>query len=497
MKHRYIFIALLLFSFAVACKKNNDGFGQDSYKFFVNAEAEQSDAIPFLWSEGDKVCVMNRQNKSYVYTLCDGAGSKLAKFGSTVKPDFGGESTYFSLYPSDLLQSGTLYWPAEQQFDLDDQRLSDPRCATGSINGSELQDGVFYSLGGVLTLELKMSESSVGVNVAKVTLNAKQSICGPFQAQSGSGEARVARLIESPESGKTISIDIKSDKQDGLYLETGKTYSIPVALPESSEAGYTGLSLSLYDASGALLSESESIDEPCIKRAQVAKASFEISVVPYGAGCFSISETRKVRFSTGNLFVDTTVSPVSIGMESGKRLDPYTREKNHIATFFWAKDFATSYANTYDDDDRDVNDILFQNNPEIYNIYGLDWFILSSSEWNYLLHQRQMDNDVIRYICLDDGMYIYPDDFDGKDETNAVILPYTSIISATGQGLYWCRESYDSTKSDIGKDPLLDKDQATALMFSRHPASPGSGAAMSCFMLRNQPANIRFVKEIK
>lgn len=501
MKAKHILIFSFLALASIACKKKIDPdnpFGGEDPKYFISGSTEQIAGADYLWQKGDAVMVMNRQNASFEYKLVDGAGKTSGKFGSVQAPDFGGESMYFAIYPSNLVTKGSLFWPSKQAYSVESGTIADPRCASGSINGTNLSDGTFYSLGGVLNINVKMAAKSASVYAGAIGIQADQLIAGQFEAQAVSGsDARVARIQNNTLGVNSVNVLLNTTDSLGVLMEAGKTYSFSVALPESPDGGYTGISVSLYDKGNSLIGTFTTDDKPVLKRAAGASISVEADVEPIRGGEFSVSDTQKVRFASGNLYVNTTVTPASLAFEAGEVYKLYERKPEHVATFYWTSAFAASYADKYQDDKRDVTDVLFADGQDAFSLYEMDWRILSSAEWDYLLNQRKMDNDAARYLCADDAMYLFPDNYDGKDKSDAVMLPYTELVSTLKQGLYWTSDTYVRTKSDIGAGPVEDKDQATALMFTPDVSHPGEGATAKCFMLRNKAANIRFVTDVK
>lgn len=496
---------ILIFSFlalaSIACKKKIDPdnpFGGEEAKYFISGNTEKIAGSDYLWQKGDAVMVMNRQNTSFEYKLVDGAGKTSGKFGSVKAPDFGGESIYYAIYPSNIVANGGLFWPQKQHYNVESSTISDPRCATGTISGTNLSDGTFYCLGGVLNVNIKMSDKSASVYAGAIGIQTDQLISGQFEAQPVSGsDARVARIQNGNMSFDYIEVYLNTADSLGLLMESGKSYNISIAMPESPDGGYTGIGVSLYDKGNALIGTFTTGDKPVLKRAAGASISIEADVEPILGGEFSVSDSQKVRFASGNLYVNTTVKPVSLAFEAGEVFKLYERKPEHVATFYWTSAFASSYADKYQDDKRDVTDVLFADGQDAFSLYEMDWRILSSAEWDYLLNQRKMDNDAARYLCADDAMYLFPDNYDGKDKSDAVMLPYTELVSTLKQGLYWTSDTYVRTKSDIGAGPVEDKDQATAMMFTPDVSHPGEGATAKCFMLRNKAANIRFVTDMK
>jgi len=195
------------------------------------------------------------------------------------------------------------------------------------------------------------------------------------------------------------------------------------------------------------------------------------------AGSFSVSDTKKVRFTKGNLYwngkafkleANQTDYPTGVLDEKGN----YVPEANHIGHFYWTKEAANSFTNkSYDDGTNTVEDVPFFAESKggiiAEGVSGL--FALSQGEWNYLITSRtnaanlcksgvSVTNNGSTYSnCL----IIAPDGFESTlkssytlEEVNClglVCLPdakfYTTGLIYTGSTLcyYWTSTTKDSS----------------------------------------------------
>lgn len=159
-------------------------------------------------------------------------------------------------------------------------------------------------------------------------------------------------------------------------------------------------------------------------------------------GLFSVSATKKVQFSPGNLYWDGD----SYEFEAHQYDYPTTWDTHHAGHFFWVKNTETSIkpydasygtpspANTF-------NDIFFTNATANtanvgFTVGGVTgkYRTLSMDEWYYLLCSRTVNGGTaedysysvkITY-CGKTGLVIYPDDYSGSplsEGTNYMELP--------------------------------------------------------------------------
>lgn len=458
-----------------------------SEKYLLNGSVEKIDFTSFAWSKDDTVAVFSAHSDFYDYRLVKGDGTTSATFGTSTAIDFDDEDTYFALYPSYMASDDKLLWPDAQTVQSADSYLV-PMCATGDISGTNLADGTFCCLGGELNVSVSLPKTALGVNIAKITLETHEFISGPFEIQGDeSGDCMVAR-ISSEKGLNSITLTFS----ETMEMEPGNTYKCHFAVPESPDGGYTQLSFSFYDEDNNLLSVVTSSDSPVIGRGKTGDASVTLDVQPTAPGVYSVSEDNKVRFAAGNLYVDASKKPYAYGFEYLHPRGTDDRTKEHMCAFYWSSDITVSCAETYSDDKRNVDDVLFVN-KENPTLYGMQWRALTMDEWEYLLYTRPMKNDHVRFVCHDNGMQIYSDDFDNDTNTDKVVIPYTRLYMNVKMGFYWTADSFCPTKGA----PLQDEEQARLLVFRIRPEAPGASASPYSSFLRSNTANIRLVTDVK
>ena len=142
-------------------------------------------------------------------------------------------------------------------------------------------------------------------------------------------------------------------------------------------------------------------------------------------GCFSISKTKKINFSTGNLYSC---------YENGTNIKNYACLLNQYDTtpkgrqipddakfdFFklhFNKSFKIHNNNNIEYDITYLNKITNPNDINNIDENSLNWRILSKSEWEYLLYSREnSDNLIIKNVIINNikGVILLPDDFEFK-----------------------------------------------------------------------------------
>jgi len=185
------------------------------------------------------------------------------------------------------------------------------------------------------------------------------------------------------------------------------------------------------------------------------------------AGSFSVSDTKKVRFTKGNLYWNGK----AFKLEANQTDFPTTKEANHVGHFFWTKTAAASYAASYDDGTNTTADVPFFAESKggiiAEGVSGL--FALSQGEWSYLIYSRtnaaslwkkgvSVTNNGTTY---EHTLIIAPDGFEGSlqssytlEEVNRLGLVCLSLSGAikngsfvnSDWGIYWSSTAYYNDK---------------------------------------------------
>ena len=189
-------------------------------------------------------------------------------------------------------------------------------------------------------------------------------------------------------------------------------------------------------------------------------------------GEFSVSDTKSVRFSYGNLYWTGS----AFEFEKDQFSYPTGWDSNHVGHFYWTTAADKAYAEDYAEGGEKSTDVLFTNNGGL-SIYGqTGWRTLSSDEWNYLLNSRSGKSQCPVTVNGKSGLVIAPDSFSGTlqssynitdlNEKGLVFLPLTglrkedkSFANVGETGFYWTGTGLNANAANyVGFSNSIDFD---------------------------------------
>ena len=139
---------------------------------------------------------------------------------------------------------------------------------------------------------------------------------------------------------------------------------------------------------------------------ETAICTVKVYQLPEGAipGFFSVSDTKKVFFSKGNLYYNGSTG--TYHFEDSQTAYPTSWDPNHVGHFYYSKTASIAYAQSYSDNNRATWDMFFTNSDRktpnnSFTVEGQTgvWRILDnhdSYDWIYLLNSRGSGNKVHR-----------------------------------------------------------------------------------------------------
>ena len=179
------------------------------------------------------------------------------------------------------------------------------------------------------------------------------------------------------------------------------------------------------------------------------KAALPADALP---GEFSVSATKKVHFSKGNLWAD---GDNALHFEASQNAFNSSYESSHVSHFTWSSTVAAAVGTSISGSN------LFCDEANKQSIDGSDkiYYALSQDEWTYLFYNHSTKWATVNGVG---GFVIAPDDFVGTleetyandtelaDAGNLVFLPAAGLregpnVNDVGGGSYW-----SSTASDGG-----------------------------------------------
>lgn len=383
-------IALAVFAaalFAVSCQKENGPASDSGAAEFtpmticaesegigVDVKAEMAYKYDLLWQENDEIIVKNASN-SATFTLAGGEGTTKGTFYCEQSPFQTGDAVE-AFYPGSIVSGADLVWPSILTTDK-----TVPMYSKKTLSATKNETFNFASLGSVL--QLMFSTSSAHVVLKSIEVKANEAMSGKFTISDGKA------VIEQPAEGNKPGVVL--DLGQGIAIGvTAKKFNI--AIPAGS---YSDLTITFTAIDG----------QTCIKHATKAQV-FEHNTVgrlnvsgefkrslPAGVllGKFSVSNTKQVRFSQGNLYWDSVLYKFEDSQFSSS-----WNETDHVGLFFWSKDASVARGESYWDEAASTSDIFFTNvysqkaNPD-FTVNGETgkFRSLSTEEWEYLLKKRK------------------------------------------------------------------------------------------------------------
>lgn len=389
---KYLFTLLAVIAVLAGCsKEKNMPEPQDKGLTFtvstgeVKTVLEEGDKV--AWQETDRITVCGIYYK--VAEIKEDASCAVFEKVNPSDPDpVPSEGKYRAYYPAGIAAEMKL--PGEQSYIAPNSLAA----VSPMYAESETTNLVFTNICGLLELVVKGRGIVSGIDVK----DARRSLYGPFTVSGGTAHLNYDTEEEEKEHLDGISLNCG----DGVSLSADDAVVFRIALPAGE---YSNLSFIFY-------SDTRVPCEFCLKPETSATISrntiypvnvkVEFSAGESTTGTFTVSEGRKVTFSTGNLTVDEGGIPFieDYFMNNGYVYGRFTHQMG------W-QDFYAKYRETI----------------------GQEWRMLSSAEWQYLLEKRQMaSSSAPRYINATDGpvvisgvkyygLLIFPDDYSGNAQT--------------------------------------------------------------------------------
>lgn len=367
------------------------------------------------WTDGDQIAVWGSDGMG-TYTTTN-VGEYVTTFNFT-EGDDPGDPTYTAIYPASLAQRQAVILLPPVQTSTDGSLQQFPMMARSS--SSEL---VFKNLCGALRLRLQATGKSV-VGIELASENSNKYLWGLYQINYNSGEPTIG-YTSTPIGGNEVMLSITNPKD----ITTARDFY--VALPPSTYG--SGFSIRIYAEDGSVCTKTITSGHSFrIERNGIFTITLNndnLTFIPDAGtlnGKFSISPTKKVRFSQGNLMYTGfgTHAVADGGMAEGTWQFGYNQYSDPNVNTYMTGDFDTRWrdrfcwgtsgwnsgANNYFPYQTGGNDSDYcpgghpENNlagPYAYADWGVynailnggnqpqQWRTLSSDEWDYLLNQRR------------------------------------------------------------------------------------------------------------
>lgn len=281
MKKAIFTLAAVVSTFLMAsCNKELSIYGEDDIVAIsaiieddatkTSLSGNDTEGYDVVWTEGDSFKIGNA-----TFTLSEGAGTKSGKFtcsATQLKKLQNGTFTVY--YPSTY--NGT--WPAAQNYNEDGLFTNYPMKASVTVSDLQVPESItFKNEGGILRLTVDVTDQPEAVIINSVTVSASE-------------------LDES----------ISLYSGDGVTIDEGVAKDFYIAVPSGE---YTGTTITFNTLDGKVFKKSMKAGKSLVvERSAITTAKFSVKdyTEPFAdgvlPGVFSISDSKKVVFSRGNMY---------------------------------------------------------------------------------------------------------------------------------------------------------------------------------------------------
>ena len=365
------------------------------------------------WTAEDRVRIYGEGWGDFAVTPLTPATD--ARFTALEGGSLGQSASYRAYYPATLTTDGIHVTLPATQTSTDGSLREYPMYAE-----SATEKLGFKNLCGVLKLNLQKDYTTI----TSIRLTMGSAINGTYTVSY---------------SGGVPSLSLQSDGGNTTTLECSQSihtaHDFYIYLPEGT---YSGLTLEITAENGDVCTKGPATGSVAIMRSQYSTLTLggdDLTFVPPVSGLlpglFSVSATKQVRFSQGNL---------QRSRAAGFRL------AEHQYDFVGNATVGNVYKDGEKCDNSRYNNESYTGWVDLFPItYGIsipmggDWHTLYKSEWEYLLNNRTDAGD--KYgtgtVCGIPGLILLPDNW---------TLPTGSVFNAgfDSSGSDWSRNTYSS-----------------------------------------------------
>ena len=441
----------------VSCSKENDGDVQFKATMEdctdIHAKTSLQSTGDLYWQDGDMVKIYsNTANGDFAVSQSSGTNTVLSSNVSL------GSGPYKAIYPASIAQSATTIMLPAAQTNTNGSPDGFPMYAES--NNRSLS---FKNLCGLLKIVLP---AKANTTLASVKLTVNQQVTGTSIVSYIDGAS-------TPTSGgNTITVQCSQSLANGGVVW--------ITLPAGS---YTGLDLEFTDNKGCVctLTHKDNASAVPVNRSQyttINLSSTSVTFLPTEGvlnGEFSVSSSKKVRFSKGNLQYNVSNQTWQFAANQYDYLGSSNNASSIVDYFGYGNSTTLTFTSSNNNDFQTWND-WGQNSITNGGVNGDIWSTLTSAEWDYLLKRSSGTKYGGATVDGKKGFVILPDDWTtpaGRtftpgvssnnsytadewavmEDAGAVFLPAagnrpssTSGISNVGtHGFYWTTTGYDPT----------------------------------------------------
>lgn len=400
----------------VSCSKENDGDVQFKATMEdctdIHAKTSLQSTGDLYWQDGDMVKIYSNTANDDFAASGDFAASQSGSTNTVLSGNVSlGNGPYKAIYPASIAQSATTIMLPDAQTNTNGSPDGFPMYAES--NNRSLS---FKNLCGLLKIVLP-AKANTTLASAKLTVNEMVS------GTSTVSYSNYSNVASTPTSGgNTITVQCSQSLANGGVVW--------ITLPAGS---YNGLDLEFTDNKGCVctLTHKDNASAVPVNRSQyttIDLSSTSVTFLPTEGvlnGEFSVSQSKKVRFSKGNLQYNVTNQTWQFADNQYDYLGSNNNASSLVDYFGYGNSTTLTFTSNNDSDFQTWNDWgqnSITNGGGTANI----WSTLTSDEWGYLLGRSNGTKYGSATVDGKKGFVILPDNW----TTTPAGLSFTSGVSS-------------------------------------------------------------------
>ena len=411
-----------------------------------------------------------------------------------------------SAYSDELLQSApaavfrdpnggipTINLPATQTYNGTNISQIAPMYAHTTTTGTGNTELSFKNLTALLAITVSADDFS---EVNNIVVKSDKAMNGAFAVCLSGNESQYSISSKTAtDAQKTLTLNCQNEGANTTIAE-GESKTFYVSIPPATY-GYLQFEVNgkkgSTDVTKTMKTKAASITVARNKIYPIAFAdnTGDPNLLP---GEFSVGADKKVKFTKGNLWCNTTTNPVTYAFETNQYDYPvatnYTSDGTkdgtwygtHVGHFYWTTAAAASYAQKNYYDSNTTSDKFWLDGSDASHkltVSGTsDLYVLSKAEWEYLINTRDNHSNLckngVTVVGKTGCLIIAPDNY-----TGSIATEYTAAEWATAEAAGLVCLPFAGYRDN---DHPFDAGTAGNYWASTPAASSANGAMRLCFM---------------
>jgi len=400
-----ISVATIFLGFSLSCQKNEDPQQKKEdpqAEFIIKAtivdnstkvtytENESTHALYPKWHENDKIIGFDASGKKYGFSIKNGGGTAVAEFQLITSGDYSSTTTI----PDIGTKMYMFYAPGKKPSDISEKSLTVSIASQSANNDNEvpalmMASGEVTGTSTAKTLSLQFENKTAIIGIKNPTIPSASSVTSITLTGTTHNKVTFGLNGTTLEAtyGTVDGTNGKITKGVDFSAGTANTTTYIAVCPSAS----TNLDLTFTTSTG--LSITKTVNQIVASNYYYATLKFKKPILL--PGVFSVSSTKKVQFTNGNLYWDGD----DWHIEDSQTEYPLTWNPKHVGHFYWATTAEASYDATYKETTKGT-DLFFCDGSNIQHKLTVDGqdglYALSDSQLFYLFDSGSYKNETRR-----------------------------------------------------------------------------------------------------